>query len=340
MAIPLPYSVWVGISKLGKPKFTISEEVFCLPIEVLVCHKINLSSFAARILMQRISYILIYPILWLLSILPMRILYIKSTFLFFIIYHLIGYRKKVVLENLALTFPEKSEKERKEITRKFFKHLCDILVETIKVFTITEKDISKRFVITNADILQEYYDNDRSVLLMAGHYCNWEWTGIMNRYFPHQGLAVYKPLRNKQFDTLVKKTRGHFGGMIVSNKHIITTLFRLWKKGTKTLTYILSDQSPKRDAYKYRDTFLGIDVPMFTGTEELAKRLDFSVLYLKVEKEKRGYYKATIIPLTDRPKDYPDFEITRMFFDKLEDQIRERPEFYLWSHKRWKHRLK
>lgn len=290
--------------------------------------------------MQRLAYILIYPLLWLMSILPMRLLYIKSTALFYLIYYVIRYRRRVVLQNLELVFPEKSEKERKEIARKFFKHLCDILVETIKVFTISEKEIKKRFKVTNAEILDEYYNKDRSILLMAGHYCNWEWTGILNKSFPHQGLAVYKPLRNKQFDALVKKTRSHFGGMIISNKQIVPTLFRLWKKGTKTLTYILSDQSPKRNAYKYRDTFLGIDVPMFTGTEELAKRLDFSVLYLKVEKIKRGYYCANFVPLTDTPKEYPDFEITRMFFDALEEQIREQPEYYLWSHKRWKHRKK
>ena len=141
---------------------------------------------------------------------------------------------------------------------------------------------------------------------------------------------------SKQFDALVKKTREHFGGVIVSNKKIVPVLFRKWKKGIKTLTYILSDQTPKKGGFKHRDTFMGIDVPVFTGTEELAKMLDFSVLYLKVEKVKRGYYKTTFVPLVDNPKEYPDFQITRMFFDALEAQIREKPEYYLWSHKRWK----
>lgn len=242
------------------------------------------------------------------------------------------------MENLTLVFPEKSKQEKKIIMREFYKHFCDILVETIKGLTIGEKQAKKRFVLTNPEVLEDYYKKDRSILLMAGHYGNWEWTGILNKFFPHQGLAVYKPLKSKQFDTMVKKARGKFDGKIVSNKKIVTTLFRMWKKDIKTLTYILSDQSPKLNDFKYRDTFLGIDVPMFTGTEELAKRLDFSVLYLRVEKVKRGYYASTLIEVADQPKEFPDFEITRKFFDLLEEQIREKPEYYLWSHKRWKHR--
>lgn len=286
--------------------------------------------------MQRLLYILAYPILWLLSKLPMGILYFKSNALYFLVYYIVGYRKKVIKDNLALAFPEKTQKERDRIAKNFFKHLCDVIFETIKAFTISEKEIGKRFVVTNAEILDSYYENNRSILLMAGHYGNWEWSGILNKLMKHQAHAVYKPLDSKQFDALIKKTREHFGGVIVSNKKIVTVLFRKWKKGIKTLTYILSDQTPKIGAFKHRDTFMGIDVPMFTGTEELAKKLDFSVLYLKVEKVKRGYYTATFVPLADNPKEYPDFQITRMFFDSLEAQIRQKPEFYLWSHKRWK----
>jgi len=242
------------------------------------------------------------------------------------------------MENLSLVFPEKTHREKKIIMREFYKHFCDIMVETIKGLTISEKQAKKRFVLTNSEVLETYYKKDRSILLMAGHYGNWEWTGIINKFFPHQGLAVYKPLKNKQFDAMVKKARSKFDAEIVSNKKIVTTLFRMWKKNIKTLTYILSDQSPKLNDYKYHDTFMGIDVPMFTGTEELAKRLDFSVLYLKVEKVKRGYYSSTLIEVADHPRAFPNYEITRKFFDLLEDQIREKPEYYLWSHKRWKHR--
>lgn len=288
--------------------------------------------------MQRLLYIFSYAPLWLLSKLPMRVLYGLSDLIFVLLFYVLGYRKKVVLENLQLVFPEKTIEEQKRIRKDFFKHLCDILVETIKGFTISEEEIKKRFKLTNAEILNDYYVRDRSILLMAGHYGNWEWTGILNKFFPHQGLAVYKPLKNRNFDALVKKTRGHFGAEIVSNKRIVTTLFRMYKKNIKTLTYILSDQSPKINDFKYRDTFLGVDVPMFTGTEELAKKLDFAVIFLRVDKIKRGYYSATLIPITDTPRAYKDFDITREFFTLLENQIKEKPALYLWSHKRWKHR--
>ncbi len=286
--------------------------------------------------MQRLFYNIAYPIFWLLSKLPMRLLYLLSSVLFIIVYYIIGYRKKVVKTNLSLAFPEKSQAERDIITKDFFVHLCDIIVETLKALTISEKDVLQRFVVTNPEILEPYYNNDRSVLIMAGHYCNWEWSGILNKVLIYNAHAVYKPLRNKEFDALIKKTRERFGGTIVSNKHIVPALFRKWKKGEKTLTYILSDQSPKQDSYKHRDTFMGIDVPVFTGTEELAKKFDFSVLYVQVNKVRRGYYAATFVPIAENPKEYEDFQITRMFLDLLENQIKEKPEYYLWSHKRWK----
>lgn len=290
--------------------------------------------------MQRIVYIIVYPLLWLASILPMRILYIKSTVLFYLIYHILGYRRKVVAENLRLVFPQRPEAERKKIAKAFYRHFCDMMVETVKSFSITEKEIRKRFLVTNAEILEDYYRNDRSILLMAGHYNNWEWSGILNKLMPFQAHAVYKPLANKYLDALVKKTREHFGGIIVSNRKIVSTLFRKHARGIKTLTYILSDQTPKMGAFKYHDTFMGIDVPMFTGTEELAKKLDFSVLYLRVEKVGRGHYSATFEPLANDPGKYPDFQITRLFFDALEKQIEAQPQYYLWTHKRWKHRDK
>jgi len=290
--------------------------------------------------MQKFLYFLTYPLLWLLSKLPMRILYIISTAMFLLMYYVIGYRRKVVKENLELVFPEKSIEERIKIAKGFFRHFCDMIVETLKVFTISEKEIRARFRVTNPEFAEKYYRNNQSVLLMTGHYGNWEWSGILNKIINHKGHAVYKSIVNPQLDALVKKTRERFGATAVNNKKIVSVLYRSYKKGEVTLTYLLSDQTPKMGHFKYHDTFLGIDVPMFTGAEELAKKLNFPVLFLKVQKVKRGYYTATFSTLADYPKEYPDYQITRMFFDALENQIREKPEYYLWSHKRWKHRNK
>lgn len=260
--------------------------------------------------------------------------------MFLIMYYVIGYRRKVVKENLELVFPEKSIEERNKIAKGFFRHFCDMIVETLKVFTISEKEIRARFRVTNPELAEKYYRNNQSVLLMTGHHGNWEWSGILNNIIDHKGYAVYKSIVNPQLDALVKKTRERFGATAVNNKKIVSVLYRSYKKGEITLTYLLSDQTPKMGHFKYHDTFLGIDVPMFTGAEELAKKLNFPVLFLKVQKVKRGYYTATFSTLADHPKEYPDYEITRKFFDALENQIREKPEYYLWSHKRWKHRNK
>ncbi|MBW2937456.1 lysophospholipid acyltransferase family protein [Aureisphaera sp. CAU 1614] len=288
--------------------------------------------------MQRLLYLLLYPILWLTSILPLRILYIKSTFLFFIVYYLVGYRKKVVKNNLKLVFPEKSSAEINSIAKKFFQHLCDIIFETIKSLTISENEIKKRFVYKNLEVIEELYKKDKSILLMCGHYASWEWSGILMKQTNYKGFGVYKKLDNPYFDKLVRKIRERFGGNIINNKQIVKTLYKEFKKNNKTITLILSDQTPKPWAYKDRQLFMGIDVPVFTGTEEMAKMLDFATVYLKIEKVKRGYYEATFVPLAENPKEYKDYEITRMFLTQVENQIKNNPPYYLWSHKRWKHR--
>lgn len=286
--------------------------------------------------MQRLVYLLIYPLLWLTSIMPMRMLYIKSDVLYFFAYYVFRYRKKVVAHNLKLVFPDKSKQEREKIARKFYQHLCDIIFETIKSLTISEKEIRARFVYQNLELLETLYKKDRSVLLMCGHYASWEWSGILARQMDYKGLAVYKKLDNKSFDKLVKKIRSRFGATIITNKRVVPVLFRHSKEHIKTLTLILSDQTPKSGAFKHRDLFMGIDVPVFTGSEELSKKLEFAAVYLNVTKVKRGYYSARFELLAEDPTHLPDYEITRKFLDCIEAQIRKAPEFYLWSHKRWK----
>lgn len=253
-------------------------------------------------------------------------------------YYVIGYRKKVVKSNLLLVFPEKSAQERREIAKGFYKHLCDIIVETVKNLTISEKEITKRFHFENLEVLDSLYAKDKSVLLMCGHYASWEWAGILTKQMPYEGYGVYKKLDNPYFDRLVKKIRGRYGGDIVTNKRIVSELFRRNKEGIKTLTLILSDQTPKMGAFKQRDSFMDINVPVFTGPEELAKRLDFACVYLKVQKIKRGYYSASFVILAENATEFNDFQITRKFLDEIELQISHAPQYYLWSHKRWKFR--
>jgi KDO2-lipid IV(A) lauroyltransferase len=242
----------------------------------------------------------------------------------------------VVLDNLQLVFPEKSEQERKKIARKFYTHLCDIIFETIKYLTISEKEARKRFKYMNLDLIEDLYAKNRSVLLLCGHYSSWEWSGILKNQIQYKGLGVYKRLQNKAADRLIRKIRGRFDAEIVSNRKIYGKLYRLSKENVLTLTLVLADQTPKPGAFKHRDTFMGIDVPVFTGSEEIAKKLDFASVYLKVVKVKRGFYEASFVLLAEDPTKYPDYTITRAFLDEIEKQIHSAPENYLWSHKRWK----
>ncbi|EMQ94306.1 MAG: lipid A biosynthesis acyltransferase [Xanthomarina sp.] len=290
--------------------------------------------------MQFLAYILIYPFLWLISILPFRLLYLFSDGIYILIYHIIGYRKKTVKENLHLVFPDKSNKEIKTITKTFYHHLCDMIVESIKSMTISEAEMKKRFVIKNVDQILELEKENKSIVLMCGHYASWEWIFILQRHINHKGYAIYKRLANKYFDALVKRIRAKYNSYLITTKETFTVLMAAKKKGELTINGFAADQSPKHDKAFHWQEFMNIKVPVHTGAELLAKKLDMAVVFLKVKKLKRGYYEATIETITKTPREYKDYDITDIFLKRLEAQIYEAPEYYLWTHKRWKHRDK
>ncbi len=278
--------------------------------------------------------------MWLISILPFRLLYLFSDGIYIIIYHIIGYRKKTVKENLHLVFPDKSNKEIKTITKTFYHHLCDMIVESIKSMTISEAEMKKRFVIKNVDQILELEKENKSIVLMCGHYASWEWIFILQRYINHKGYAIYKRLANKYFDALVKRIRAKYNSYLITTKETFTVLMAAKKKGELTINGFAADQSPKHDKAFHWQEFMNIKVPVHTGAELLAKKLDMAVVFLKVKKLKRGYYEATIETITKTPREYKDYDITDIFLKRLEAQIYEAPEYYLWTHKRWKHRDK
>lgn len=287
--------------------------------------------------MQFLVYILVYPFLWLISILPFRLLYLFSYKVYIILYHIVGYRKKTVTKNLKLVFPEKSENEIAAIRKKFYRHLCDMFLEMAKTMTISEAELKKRFKIKNPEEFKRLESLNKSIILIFGHYASWEWSIVIQQYINFKGLAVYKPLANKHFDRLVKNIRSKFNTDLISTKETINTINEHEAQGIKTITGFLSDQSPRLTKEVYWGEFMGIKVPCFTGAERLAKKLDLTTAYLKVNKVKRGYYEAEVITLAENPKDYKDYELTDMFLREVEKQIYEAPEYYFWTHKRWKH---
>ncbi|MBQ4821610.1 lysophospholipid acyltransferase family protein [Aquimarina sp. MMG016] len=290
--------------------------------------------------MQLLVYRLVYPILWMISKLPWRLFYMFSTGVYILIYYIIGYRKKTVNENLTLVFPEKTPKEIKKIAKGSYKHMCDMFLEMIKSISITETEITKRFEITNMDKLKELEIKNKSVIIMMGHYNSYEWTNSIDIISKFRCVGIYKPVKNKYFDRLAHRIRGRFGARLIPSAKVFREMTKDHNKENPELSIygLISDQSPKLNKAMFWTDFMGIKVPAVMGGEVLAKRLDMSIFYLHVEKVKRGYYQATLIPISEDSKNSEDYDITKQFIKLLEKQIRNKPENYLWSHKRWKHR--
>ncbi|MFV5693107.1 lysophospholipid acyltransferase family protein [Flavobacterium sp. LT1R49] len=288
--------------------------------------------------MQFLIFIIAYPFLWIVSILPFRIFYWLSDVVYFLVYYIIGYRKKVVRANLAMALPHLNDQERLVIEKKSYQHLCDMFMEMIKTMTITSEEMNKRFVITNLELMKEYEKKGKSIMLIASHYASWEWLITLNQKISYQGIGVYKKLANKYFDKLVRDIRSKYNTELVPTNKTIPLIAHNQKNDIHCVYGLASDQSPKADRIFHWDSFMGIEVPVHTGPEMLAKKYDMTVIFAKVKKVKRGYYELTIIPISDNPKSIPDFGITHAYIKEVEKQILEAPEYYFWTHNRWKHR--
>jgi len=288
--------------------------------------------------MQLLAFVLIYPLLWFVSILPFRLLYAVSDVLYVVLYHIVGYRKQTVQENLKLVFPDKSEAERQLITKRFYHHLCDMILEAIKSMSISVEDMKARFKFTNIELIKEFEKQNKSIVLMCAHYGSWEWIFIIQTYVKFRGYAVYKRLNNIYFDKLVRGIRARYNSYLVTTKETIPTLIENKKKGVLTMNGFVSDQTPKKGKAYHWNTFMGIEVPIHTGAEMLAKKLDMPVIFFSVKRIKRGFYETTFQTLAEQPNEFKNYAITDQFLKHVEHQIIEAPEYYLWTHKRWKHR--
>ena len=288
--------------------------------------------------MQFLIFILTFPFLWMVSILPFRVFYWFSDFIYIIVYYVVGYRKKIVKANLILTLPHLSDKERLIIEKKSYRHMCDMFLEMIKTMTISVAEMNRRFVVTNIELVKEYEVKGKSTVLLASHYASWEWLLSLNEKTSFKGIGVYKKIANTYFDKLIRDIRSKYNAELIETKNTIPLIAENQKKGILSMYGLASDQSPKLNRAFHWDSFMGIEVPVHTGAEMLAKKYDLNVLFVKVKKLKRGFYEATFIPITDDPLSIPDFGITNIFLREVEKQIIEAPEYYFWTHKRWKHR--
>ena len=288
--------------------------------------------------MQFLVFIVLYPFLWLLSILPMSVLFFISDILYFILYYIVGYRKKVVRYNLRLSFPDKSAQELKIIEKKTFQHFTDVFMETIKSFTISEKELTEHVSLTNPEVTDAYFDNKQSVIFVSGHYANWEWVAsLVETKIKHNLSVAYKELSNTYFNNLIKRTRTKFGISVVPAKEFYPYILNNLKKNNFQAYGFIADQSPVLSQAKYWSNFMGVEVPIINGPETIARKLNLPVFYFHTERIKRGVYQCSFILLEDKPKTAPLHEITTKYILELEKQIRKEPEFYFWTHKRFKH---
>jgi len=283
-------------------------------------------------------YYLSLPFIYLISILPFKMLYLFSDFLNVVLFRLIGYRKKVVLENLRNSFPGKTEKELYHICKKFYSHLCDFFLETIKVLTVSKKNLLNRclFAPGALDVLSKFADQNKSVLLVMGHNGNWEWScNVFNMLSRHQLFVIYHPISNKYFDGLMHRIRSRSGTRLIAMKNTYRQM-AVNKNGLNATAFV-ADQTPKPD-HAYWTTFLHQDTPVYKGMELIAKKMNLPVLYSSVKKTKRGFYEMNAEVLTESPMATGDGVLSELFIRRLEKDITSQPETWLWSHRRWKHK--
>lgn len=287
--------------------------------------------------MLRVSGLAMF-FLRLLSYLPFPVLYALSDFLFFVSYRIVNYRKRVVRRNLRNSFPEKSEKERRQIEKDFYKHLCDYGVETLKLLTISEQELMKRMQFSNPELLADYKAKNQSIFFLASHQFNWEWMVVgASLVFPFDIEFVYQPVKNKFFDRFSLTTRSRFGALGIRRKDVAREII---KRRTKLKGIAsVADQYPGYESdKKYASTFLNQDTVFFYGTNQLAQLTQFPTLYYKVEKIKRGYYLSTPVVIGEPPYAKTSDSVIEGYVRELEKSIQQNPANYLWSHDRWKKR--
>lgn len=286
--------------------------------------------------MKNLTYYLSFTLWFIISLLPLWVFYRLSDGLYYLVYHVVRYRRRVVYANLRSSFPEKSEAEIERIAKDFYSFFCDYIVETLKLFSIGEKNMRKRMKFEGLDQVKEDFANGRSVSLYLGHYCNWEWISSLGLHLDEQCGQIYHPLENATVDRLFLYMRGRFKAQSIKMDDTFLTILKWKKEGRKNIVGYIADQVPGYNNIHYWADFLHHDTPVFTGGERISKIMDTTVYYLNVERPRRGYYVARFIKIADSLNEHPVFFATEQYFRLLEKNIQRAPQYWLWSHKRWK----
>ncbi len=287
-----------------------------------------------------LTSIAIYGFLYPLSLLPLSILYGIGLLIRFFAYNIFHYRVDVVRGNLRNSFPGKSEKELRTLEREYYTHLVDLFAEGIKQLTISRKSLMKRYSCKDPDIVNDYFTQGKSIILMSSHYNNWEWMVLsLSMQFKLHGIGVGKPNSNKVFEKIINKVRTRYGTEVVF-ANTVREIIDKYDKENKLCSYMmLSDQSPANVKKSYITTFMNQPSAMIYGPEYFAKKYNYPVLYYVVKQKRRGYYEIEITKITDTPQTDPYGSIIDKYVQCLQHDIEKDPRFWLWSHKRWKHHI-
>ncbi len=288
--------------------------------------------------MDAVGYYIFYGINWIFTLLPFKVLYFFSDLLYLVLYYIVSYRRDVVAINLRNSFPEKTEEELKTIEKKFYRHLADIIIETFKLTHMSVREQNKRFTYTNLAIIDKLRDEKRDIIAVLGHYNNWEWPTLLPYYLKYKIIIIFKPLQNKHFNDFINRQRSKFGIVLTPTSQVIREIINYKKNNVNTLSVFLSDQIPARGDIKYWTTFLNQDTAVFTGAGKIASKYDMAIVFFHIQKVKRGHYNLDIELLHDHTAGLSEVVITESHVRRLEEIIKEKPEYWIWSHRRWKHK--
>lgn len=283
-------------------------------------------------------FTLVYAFFYMLSLLPMWILYRLADVGYLLIYYVLKYRRGIVRQNLVSSFPEKTNSEIVNIEKQFYRWFADYFLESIKLLSISRKQLAKRLTIINADLIENDFKEGTHVAAILGHYCNWEWLSAVTIGLPNNRVValVYKPIKNKIINHLFYCLRSSQGGVPVAKNDILRALVKYKKQQTMTLFGYIADQSPRWQNIHLWLPFLHHQTPVFTGSERIMRKMNNAVYYAEMSRPKRGYYTCTFRLITKEPNSLPENDITRRFFEMLEVSIKAQPHLYLWTHNRWK----
>lgn len=279
---------------------------------------------------------MLFALMWLISLIPFPVMYLISDLLFLVNYHVIGYRKKVVFSNLKKAFPEKSPEEIRQLARRFYRHFSDFIVEFPKCLSVSQREMDKRLRFANLEVIKELAAAQKDVALVAAHYNNWEWLTFFPVKIDHKFLAIYRPLQSRNMDHLSRRIRTRKGAILVPMEQVFREALN--RRNAKQLfsVYFLADQRPPRTS-RFWTTFLNQEVAFFEGMEKLSRKLGLAVVFMEIHKVKRGHYEARFTKLFEDASETRENEVMLRCIREMERLIRDQPEYWLWSHNRFKH---